>query len=60
MYNLPYDYSRCTGTNSETCQDCMRAISPGREQWQSYVAASPYENGECELKISVVQWNERK
>jgi hypothetical protein len=58
-YNLPYDYSRCMGTDSETCQDCMRKLSPGREHWQSYISCVPDVYGECEAKISVVQWNER-
>ena len=55
-YNLTYDYARCNGTISETCSDCMRKLSPGREEWQSYIARIPLDNGECDVKISVKQW----
>lgn len=58
-YNLPYDYARCNGTASETCSDCMRKLSPGREMWQSWMAAKPDESGTCEHKISIKQWEER-
>lgn len=60
MYNLPYDYTRCPGNNSETCSDCMRKLSPGREMWQSWMVIKPDESGQCEYKISVKQWEERK
>lgn len=60
MNNLPYDYSRCVGQKDhDTCSDCMRKLSPGREAWQSYIARIPLDNGECDVKISVKQWEER-
>ena len=58
-YNLPYDYARCNGTASETCSDCMRKLSPPRSHWQSYISAKPDEEGKCDVKISVKQWEER-
>lgn len=66
MYNLPYDYSRCTGGEKDgnihpTCSDCMRKLSPGREVWQSFIACVPStKDGKCEHKISVKQWEGRK
>ena len=67
MYNLPYDYSRCMGGKQgnsvhPTCEDCMRRLSPGRpDGWgQSYIARVPDVYGECESKISVVQWENRE
>ena len=62
MNNLPYDYSRCMEQKDHpTCSDCMRKLSPGRtEGWgQSYIAKIPLHNGECDVKISVKQWEER-
>ena len=64
MYNpnnpLPYDYSRCDGKeDSPTCSDCMRKLSPPRSDWQSYISALPDEEGKCDVKISVKQWEER-
>ena len=62
MYNLPYDYSRCTGKKDHpTCSDCMRRLSLGRpDGWgQSYIACVPDKDGQCEHKISVKQWEER-
>lgn len=56
-YNLPYDYSRCMGSSSETCQDCMRKLSPGHPIRQVYIAAVPDEAGFCGVKISVERWN---
>lgn len=58
-YNLPYDYARCNGTASETCSDCMRKLSTPRSNWQSYISAKPGEEGKCDVKISVKQWEER-
>ena len=52
-YNLPYDYSRCMGTNSEMCQDCMRKLSPGHPTRQVFIAAVPDEVGFCGVKIPV-------
>ena len=64
MYNpnnpLPYDYARCGGKkDSPTCLDCMRKLSPPRSDWQSYISALPDEEGKCDVKISVKQWEER-
>ena len=64
MYNvkshLPYDYARCSGKkDSPTCSDCMRKLSPPRSSWQSYISALPDEEGKCDVKISVKQWEER-
>ena len=64
MYNpnnsLPYDYARCDGKkDSPTCSDCMRKLSPPRSVWQSYISAKPDEEGKCDVKISVKQWEER-
>ena len=57
---LPYDYSRCDGKeDSPTCSDCMRKLSPPRSDWQSYISALPDEEGKCDVKISVKQWEER-
>lgn len=43
---LPYDYARCSGTTHQTCQVCRRR-EPGREQWQSYIAAAIALDGTC-------------
>ena len=64
MYNpnnpLPYDYARCSGKkDSPTCSDCMRKLSPPRSSWQIYISALPDEEGKCDVKISVKQWEER-
>lgn len=60
-YSLPYDYSRCNGVtkNGElhlTCTDCMRKLSPGRKEFQSYISGVVLEDGMCSSKISVKQW----
>jgi len=48
---LPYDFARCAGTTHPNCQFCRRR-EPGRDEWQSYVAA-PMDTltGVCELRI---------
>ena len=61
---LPYDYSRCTGATENgklhlTCVDCMRKLSPGRKEYQSYFTGVVLEDGECNTKISVEQWKGR-
>ena len=36
---LPYDYARCAGDfPREECRDCLRRTSPGRPEWQSWMA----------------------
>ena len=60
-YYLPYDYSRCNGikVNAElhpTCVDCMRRLSPGRENYQSHFIGIVLEGGKCSSKISVKRW----
>lgn len=58
---LPYDYARCMGVTENgklhlTCEDCMRRLSPGRKEYQSYFIGIVIEDGKCSSKISVKQW----
>ena len=58
---LPYDYARCNGVTEDrklhlTCEDCMRRLSPGRKEYQSYFVGIVLEDGKCSSKISVKQW----
>jgi hypothetical protein len=60
---LPYDYARCEGmpmrvsTLTETyaymphdCVQCLRRTSPGRPEWQTYIA--PHKGpGPCPNRI---------
>ena len=48
---LPYDYTRCVGTDKPECRDCRRR-EPGREMWQAVMTIPPEtENGKCPMKI---------
>ena len=56
-YFLPYDYSRCQGKkDSVVCEDCLRRLAPCWEEWQSWIAGVPEEDGMCAFKISVEAW----
>lgn len=46
MNNLPYDISRCIGTEHQTCQTCIRR-EPGHAPMQSYIRPAIFSNGEC-------------
>ena len=61
--SLPYDYDRCAGATftvsddeggyaafRSQCINCLRRTSPGRDEWQSYIAphAGP---GPCPSRI---------
>ena len=50
---LPYDYTRCNGTEHPVCSDCLRKLSPWNEYRQS-VFMTPHvsEDGTCKEKIS--------
>ena len=58
--SLPYDTARCGGhidtssTHGEImrheCINCLRRTSPGRDQWQTYIAPHDGE-GPCPMRI---------
>lgn len=59
--SLPYDTARCEGFYiaskmlpmeglNPDCIDCLRRTSPGRDQWQAYIAPHDGE-GPCPMRI---------
>lgn len=39
MNALPFDYARCAGIEGDSlCAQCLRHISPGRSEYQAFVA----------------------
>jgi len=53
--SIPYDTARCAGVQydgiwREGCDDCLRRTSPGRDQWQTYIAPHNGE-GPCPSRI---------
>ena len=59
--SLPYDTARCEGFYiaskmlpmeglNPDCIDCLRRTSPGRDQWQTYIAPHDGE-GPCPSRI---------
>lgn len=52
-YTLPYDYTRCDGTEHPTCSDCLRKLSPWNKYRQAVYLTPPLsEDGTCKEKIS--------
>lgn len=54
--SLSYDIARCSGVQidgvwREGCEDCLRRTSPGRDDWQPYIAPPEIIVFECENRI---------
>jgi hypothetical protein len=49
---LPYDISRCSGTDNDLCKSCRRT-EPGCEYRQSFFRVPPIDenSGECAMLI---------